>query len=88
MEGNLDEMSTYDDGKIVDTSVWIDYLRNIKDKRTGLAAYLIEKNELFILPVMWQEVLQGIREDKSFDLTNTAFMQHPFLPFDEIAMAI
>jgi predicted nucleic acid-binding protein len=54
---------------IVDTSVWIDFFnkKNIFPE-TILLRGLIENNKQFyICPVIYQEVLQGIRDDKLFD---------------------
>lgn len=75
-------------GKIVDTSVWIDYLNNIRNRQTDLAATFVDNDELFLLPVILQEVLQGIKEEKNFMLTKTAFLQHSFLPYNEVEMAV
>ena len=75
-------------GKIVDTSVWIGYFNAVIDERTNFAADFIENNELYILPVILQEVLQGIRDEKNFFTTKKAFLQHPFVSYNEIEMAI
>jgi predicted nucleic acid-binding protein len=54
---------------IVDTSVWIDFFnkKNVS-LETILLKKLIENNKQFyICPVIYQEVLQGIRDDKLFE---------------------
>jgi len=75
-------------GKIVDTSVWIDYFNDVIDNRTNSAADFIENNELYLLPVILQEVLQGIRNEKSFLIIKKAFLQHPFATYNELEMAV
>jgi predicted nucleic acid-binding protein len=54
---------------IVDTSVWIDFFnkKNVSPE-TILLKKLIEGNKQFyICPVIYQEILQGIRDDKLFE---------------------
>ncbi len=75
-------------GKIVDTSVWINYLNNVIDDQTDITDSLIKKDEVFILPVIVQELLQGIREEKDFELTKTALLEFPFLPYYDVEMAV
>ena len=75
-------------GKIVDTSVWIDYFNDIIDDRTNFADDFIRKGELFLIPVILQEVLQGIRNEKSFLIIKEAFLQHPFATYNEIETAV
>ena len=75
-------------GKIIDTSLWIDYLNNIIDKKTDEVADLIYVNEVILLPVILQEVLQGIRNKKDFITAKKAFIKYPFFEYNEIEMAI
>ncbi len=75
-------------GKVVDTSVWIDYFNNVINSHTNLAATFVDNDSLYMLPVILQEVLQGIRDEKNFLLIKKAFLQHPFLPYNEVEMAI
>ena len=74
-------------GKIVDTSVWIDYLNGVIDERTDYTVSLIEANDLCMLPVILQEVLQGIKDEKVFLRTKKAFLEHPFISYNQIDMA-
>ena len=49
---------------IADTSIWVDYLNGIlTPKVEQMKKSLIEKR-LYICPVIVQEILQGIRDDK------------------------
>ncbi len=75
-------------GKIVDTSLWIHYLNNIIDKKTDEVAELIYLNQVILLPVILQEVLQGIRIKKDFIQAKNAFIKYPFVNYNEIDMAI
>ena len=52
---------------IFDTSVWIDALNG---KKTAAVGLLVEKtltNEVVLLPVIIQEILQGIKDDAQFE---------------------
>ena len=82
-------------GKIVDTSVWINYLNNVINDQTNITVSLIKKDEIFILPVIVQEVLQGSGErmilnlqkphywNFHFYLTSMLKWQYPLHPFTD-----
>ena len=58
-------MIKYENGILVDTSVWIDFFNNKNSVHSNLLASFIENDEkIFICPVIYQEILQGIRDDK------------------------
>ncbi len=70
------------EGVIADSSVWIDFFN-----QEGLAAseYLIESvlaNELFICPIIVQEILQGIRDDEKFAFCQEKLQAIPMLKPD------
>ena len=75
-------------GKIIDTSLWIDYLNNIVDNKTDEVAELIYLDEVLLLPVILQEVLQGIRNKKDFNSAKKAFIKYEYFEYNEIEMAI
>lgn len=51
---------------IVDTSVWID-LFNGEDSKESLALQnLIATGEVYLCPIIYQEILQGVRDDFKF----------------------
>ncbi|GAB3694561.1 PIN domain nuclease [Spirosoma flavus] len=53
---------------IVDTSVWIDFLRDIQNAKTDLVAENVGiKDWLCISPTILQEVLQGVATDSQFE---------------------
>jgi predicted nucleic acid-binding protein len=52
---------------IFDTSIWIDFLRGKKNFGSDLLTSYIENNDqVLLIPVILQEVLQGIRDDKQY----------------------
>ena len=75
-------------GKIVDTSVWIDYFNGKIDERTDATEKFIIEGELIMLPIILQEVLQGIRSAKDFSTVKNAFLRNTFFNFNTIEMAI
>ena len=75
-------------GKIVDSSLWIDYLNNIIDKKTDEVTELIYLNQVILLPVILQEVLQGNRNQQDFIKAKNAFIKFPFFEYNEIEMAV
>lgn len=46
---------------LVDTSVWIDWLRNGKGEKTVLLDRLLDEEDIALAPVVLQELLQGAR---------------------------
>ena len=75
-------------GKIVDTSVWIDYFNGKIDERTDATEKFIIEGELLMLPIILQEVLQGIRSVKDFSFVKSAFLRNTFFNFNTIDMAL
>jgi predicted nucleic acid-binding protein len=64
-EGNAQDMNH---PMIFDTSVWIDFLRKKRSPATDLLKRCIEEDDqVLMLPVILQEILQGIRDDKQFE---------------------
>ena len=75
-------------GKIIDTSIWIEFLRSVKNERSILVNRLIDLNEIILLPVILQETLQGIKNDDLYQLTKESFLSYQFLEIDPIHFAI
>jgi len=75
-------------GTIVDSSVWVDYINGVIDFRTDTTAELIKRNQLFMLPIILQEVLQGLREDKLFNSFKETLLPLEYISYNQIAMAI
>ncbi|MGN6340751.1 MAG: type II toxin-antitoxin system VapC family toxin [Ginsengibacter sp.] len=75
-------------GTIIDTSVWIDYFNAIINSKTDNVVELIKANEVLILPVILQEVLQGIRNDKLFNSIIETLVPLEFISYHQIEMSI
>ena len=71
---------------LVDTSVWIDYFREIENESTKKLTSIFERNLSFgITGVIYQEILQGAASEKDFDeLKDYLVTQHFFYPQDEM----
>lgn len=53
---------------LVDTSVWVDYLRGTKTQAVGLLKKLLAGDEVVgVAPVILQEILQGADSDERFE---------------------
>jgi predicted nucleic acid-binding protein len=52
----------------VDSTIWIEFFheREKSIEADVLQELIIEENNIFICPVIYQEVLQGVRDDKIF----------------------
>ncbi len=75
-------------GKIVDTSTWINYYNAVEDENSELVNKLIDDDEIIILPVILQETLQGIKEDNIFNLTKDLLLSYHYLNIDPVYSAI
>ncbi len=75
-------------GKVIDTSVWINYFNSVKDGKTELVNHLIDSDEVIVLPVILQETLQGIKENKIFALTKELMLSYNYINIDAIYSAI
>ncbi|MBD2755950.1 type II toxin-antitoxin system VapC family toxin [Spirosoma validum] len=74
---------------IVDTSVWIDFLRGVRSAQTDLvAALLVERDLLYITPTILQEVLQGVYNDSQFERIKENLLACRLLRFDPVEAAI
>jgi len=54
---------------IVDTTVWIDYLRGVRSPQTSWLERELARQRLGILDLILCEILQGIRDDRQFEET-------------------
>ncbi|MDR3283838.1 MAG: PIN domain-containing protein, partial [Treponema sp.] len=71
---------------IVDSTVWIDgFNPKIKTPEKELLKQLIQNDfPIYLCPVIYQEVLQGIREDKKFDQIKFIFQNYRMINMDLI----
>lgn len=64
---------------LVDTSVWIDFLRNKSNERITLLDSLLEDGSAYICEIIFIEVLSGAKDAAQFKKYETYFGQLPFL---------
>ena len=82
----MDRQSRRDEKKpgmiLVDTSVWVDFLRGEKSVPGKVLHHLIENEEdISITEIILTEILQGIKEDKDFQATKDYLLNFSvFLP--------
>ena len=71
---------------LVDTSVWIDYLREQRNEQVVWFEGILEQGIPYgITPVIYQELLQGAESQKSYDrLDEYLSTQHFYEPLDPI----
>jgi predicted nucleic acid-binding protein len=69
---------------IVDSSVWIDSFNpKIKSTEKEILRQLIFNDyPIYLCPVIYQEVLQGIREDKTFEEVKYILQQYRMIEID------
>ncbi len=75
-------------GKIVDTSVWVDYLNKQKNKKTQLLNDLLDDGMIVMPPVIIQEVLQGLNDDAVFKLVRETFFGFNQIEYNNIEAAL
>jgi predicted nucleic acid-binding protein len=68
---------------LFDTSVWIDYSHNKSTRQTDLLfKKILNDDEIFICPPIYQEFLQGIRSDNDYDELVDLMLSLKFLALD------
>jgi predicted nucleic acid-binding protein len=69
---------------IVDTSVWIDGFNPRKQtpEKKILIQLIQDDHPIYLCPVIYQEVLQGIREEKTFQQIQSILQQYRMIPVD------
>lgn len=65
---------------LVDTSVWIDFLRGYNSRQRRILHKLIEEEEdISLTEIILTEILQGIRKDKDFQKIKNYLQEFPIL---------
>lgn len=65
---------------LVDTSVWIDFLRGKDSEHRYLLRRLIEKEEdICLTEIILTEILQGIRDDALYETTKEYLLEFPMI---------
>ena len=69
---------------IVDTSVWIDSFNpKIRAPEKEILIQMIQNdNPIYLCPVIYQEILQGIRDDKAFERIRSILRQYRMIDID------
>jgi predicted nucleic acid-binding protein len=63
---------------LVDTSIWIDFLRGENSSERRILHKLIEdEEEISITGIILTEILQGIKEDEKYQKTRNYFLEFP-----------
>jgi len=63
---------------LVDTSVWIDFLKGANSKeRRALHRLIEEEEDVSITEIILTEILQGIKEDKDFKRVKDYLLEFP-----------
>ena len=64
---------------LVDSTVWIDFLRKQRTTPTAILERLLELGEAAVTPVIVQEILQGATDASSFERLRAHFLPLPLL---------
>jgi predicted nucleic acid-binding protein len=65
---------------LVDTSIWIDFIQHpVSSHADRLEELIREYNQAVLCGIILQEVLQGIRDDKSYAVTKGRLTKLPYL---------
>ena len=74
---------------LFDTSVWIDFFRGIENSQVELLSQLLENNQqVYVCPVILQEVLQGIRSERQYKDVKESMLSLEMLVLDSVQAAI
>ncbi|HVD98195.1 MAG TPA: PIN domain nuclease [Cytophagaceae bacterium] len=74
---------------IFDSTIWIDYLNGTITKETDLLYNYLENDyKIYVCPVIVQEVLQGIKEDKQHSEVKEIFSYLNLLTIDHMVASI
>jgi len=69
---------------IVDTSVWIDSFNpKIRAPEKEILIQMIQNdNPIYLCPMIYQEILQGIKDDKTFKRIRSILLQYRMIDID------
>ena len=84
MEGRLKRNAVNEMNLIVDSSVWIDGFNPKKNtpEKAILKQLILNDFPIYLCPIIYQEILQGIREEKVFAQMKTVLQQYRILNLD------
>ncbi len=74
---------------LIDTSVWVDFFKGKENEKTKLTKEYLEKEyPLFTCPIIIQEVLQGIKDDKDYEKVKFNLLHLEVLLIDQLESSI
>ena len=74
---------------LFDTSVWIDYLNKKQNNNVEILENLFAiRARVYITPTIIQEVLQGISDQKRFDVTSRLLLAQQILTLNSVEVAV
>ncbi|MFA5846105.1 MAG: PIN domain nuclease [Thermodesulfovibrionales bacterium] len=69
---------------IIDTSVWIDFFQNPQSTyQETLEGLIRDNNRAVICGIILQEILQGIKDNQSYEITKQRLIKLPFIDTDK-----
>ena len=74
--------------RLYDTSVWVDFRRGVFSVQTNQLDQDLIDGAVCICPVIIQEILQGIRDDKEFEQLKNDFTALKIIEIDPTVAAI
>ncbi len=73
---------------VVDTTVWVDWFKGVISPQTNrVALYLTQNYPIWIAPVILQEILQGVRDDKQYELIKSSLLALNQFQLESFVMA-
>lgn len=74
---------------LVDTTVWIDWFNGINSPQTSrVATYIMGNCPIWVPPVVVQETLQGVRDDKQYGIVRSSLLALNLFQFDAFTTAM
>lgn len=75
-------------GVLIDTSAWIEFF-NKSDSEVGnsVKSLIINNETIFLCPIVYQEILQGIKLDKDFEKIKNILSYFPMLENNPMEIA-
>ena len=73
---------------IVDSSIWIDFFKGVSIPPVLKLLELMDDNLIIIPPIIAQEVLQGVTENKMVDTIESLFFGFKFISYDPYEAAL
>ena len=65
---------------LIDTSVWVDFLRGKETPKVRFLEALLEEGEAYLCEITYTEICQGAKTRRQFDKYSEYFSRLPFLP--------